>query len=389
MINLQPPPRRLRANSALTGTPCLIVRTPALSTGPQICSQRLAAVQLHTSRGFDFLCFLGARMSRTLITCATLALAASAAVPAFAQTADQYPAKPIRLVIPFPPGGGTDILSRVVANKLTEATHWTVVPENKAGAGGNIGAAEVARAKDDHTIGLMINGNMTIAKILNPAAPYDPLKDLAPLTLVGTSPLVLTAPVEQPGVPANADGKAFFAAAKLAGDKWSYGTPGIGTIGHLGTELLKARSGINPLHIPYNSYPQVATAMGGGQLQMAMLPPALAQSQAQAGKIRLIGVTSSGRSPLAPDVPSMAELGINLDLQMWNAFAAPVSMPEDIRNRLSNMLIEIARTPEVREKLFQQGWQMVGTSPQGLANRVKKDTEELSRLIKEQKISNQ
>ena len=235
----------------------------------------------------------------------------------------------------------------------------------------------------------MINGNMTIAKILNPAAPYDPLKDLAPLTLVGTSPLVLTAPVEQPGVPKNADGKAFFAAAKAGGDAWSYGTPGIGTIGHLGTELLKARSGIKPVHIPYNSYPQVATAMGGGQLQMAMLPPALAQAQAQAGKVRIIGVTSSGRSSLAPDVPSMAELGVDLDLQMWNAFAAPVGMPEAIRAKLANMLVEIAHTPEVRDKLFQQGWQLVGSSPQGLANRVKKDTEELSLLIQEQNISNQ
>ena len=328
---------------------------------------------------------LATRRSALAAGCALLA----AVMAPSALAEGKWPSKPVRIVVGFPGGSSPDLTARTFSEPLSKLLGQPVIVENKAGAGGNIGAAEVARAKDDHTIGLMINGNMTIAKILNPAAPYDPLKDLAPLTLVGTSPLVLTAPVEQPGVPANADGKAFFAAAKLAGDKWSYGTPGIGTIGHLGTELLKARSGINPLHIPYNSYPQVATAMGGGQLQMAMLPPALAQSQAQTGKIRLIGVTSSGRSPLAPNVPSMAELGINLDLQMWNAFAAPVSMPEDIRNKLSNMLIEIARTPEVREKLFQQGWQMVGTSPQGLANRVKKDTEELSRLIKEQKISNQ
>lgn len=100
--------------------------------------------------------------------------------------------------------------------------------------------------------------------------------------------------------------------------------PGVGTIGHLGTELLKARSGINPVHVPYNGYPQVATAMLGKQLQMALLPPALAQSQAQAGKLRLIGVTSGGRSPLAPDVPSLAEVGVpDFDLQIWNAFAAP------------------------------------------------------------------
>ena len=329
-----------------------------------------------------------ARRSVLAASCALLAAAFAPSVWAAASVV-KWPTKPVRIVVGFPGGSSPDLTARTFSEPLSKLLGQPVIVENKSGAGGNIGAAEVARATDDHTIGLMINGNMTIAKILNPAAPYDPLKDLAPLTLVGTSPLVLTAPVEQPGVPKNADGKAFFAAAKAAGDAWSYGTPGIGTIGHLGTELLKARSGIKPVHIPYNSYPQVATAMGGGQLQMAMLPPALAQAQAQAGKVRIIGVTSSGRSSLAPDVPSMAELGVDLDLQMWNAFAAPVGMPEAIRAKLANMLVEIAHTPEVRDKLFQQGWQMVGSSPQGLANRVKTDTEELSLLIKEQNISNQ
>lgn len=321
-------------------------------------------------------------------------LAAGTALVATASThlafAADWPSKPVRIVVGFPGGSSPDLTARTFADPLSKLLGQPVIVENKVGAGGNIGAAEVARAKDDHTIGLMINGNMTIAKILNPAAPYDPLKDLAPLSLIGVSPLVLTAPVEQPGVPRNADAKAFFAAARAAGDKWSYGTPGIGTIGHLGTELLKVRSGIAPIHIPYSGYPQVATAMLGGQLQMALLPPALALSQAQAGKLRLIGVTSSGRSALAPGVPSLAETGIkDFDLQIWNAFAAPRSMPEALRTKLAGMLVEIARTPEVREKLFQQGWQMVATSPEGLANRVQKDTQELSRLIKEQKISNQ
>ena len=326
---------------------------------------------------------------RSILAASTAFIAMSACSAAFAASpASTWPTKPVRIVVGFPGGSSPDLTARTFSEPLSKLLGQPVIVENKAGAGGNIGAAEVARAKDDHTIGLMINGNMTIAKILNPATPYDPLKDLAPLTLVGTSPLVLTAPVTQPGVAADADGKAFFAAAKAAGNTWSYGTPGVGTIGHLGTELLKARSGINPVHVPYNSYPQVATAMGGGHLQLAMLPPALAHAQAQAGKIRLIGVTSNGRSPLAPDVPSMAELGINLDLQMWNAFSAPVSMPAEIRNKLTTLLVEIARTPEVRQKLFQQGWQMVGTSAEGLSNRIKKDTEELSRLIKEQNIAN-
>lgn len=328
---------------------------------------------------------------RTMIAAGAALLAAATTTTTFADNAAaNWPTKPVRIVVGFPGGSSPDLTARTFADPLSKLLGQPVIVENKVGAGGNIGATEVARATDNHTIGLLINGNMTTAKILNPATAYDPLKDLAPLTLVGVSPLVLTAPIEQPGVAKEADAKAFFAAAKLAGHQWNYGTPGIGTIGHLGTELLKARSGINPVHVPYSSYPQVATAMLAGDLQVALLPPALAQAQAKAGKLRMIGVTSSGRSALVPGVASLAEAGIqNFDLQIWNAFAAPNALPAATRAKLAAMLVDIARTPEVREKLFQQGWQVVATSPEGLANRVKKDTEELSRLIKEQKISNQ
>lgn len=173
----------------------------------------------------------------------------------------------------FPAGSSPDLTARTFSEPLSKALGQPVIVENKVGAGGNIAADAVAKARDDHTIGLMINGNMTIAKLLNPAVPYDPLKDLAPLSLIGTSPLILTAPVSQPGVPANSSARDFFVAARNGGDKWSYGTPGVGTVGHIGTELLKSRSNINPVHVPYPGYPQVATAMLGGQLQMALLPP--------------------------------------------------------------------------------------------------------------------
>ena len=328
---------------------------------------------------------------RSVLALSTALIATAVAPSVWANSsAASWPSKPVRIVVGFPGGSSPDLTARTFSEPLSKLLGQPVIVENKVGAGGNIGATEVARANDDHTIGLMINGNMTIAKILNPATTYDPLTDLAPMTLIGVSPLVLTAPVAQAGVPKEASAAEFFAAAQKAGNVWSYGTPGIGTIGHLGTELLKSRSGIAPVHIPYSGYPQVATAMLGGQLQMALLPPALALSQAQAGKLRLIGVTSNDRSALAPGVPSLAETGVkDFDLQIWNAFAAPQSMSEDIRNKLTGMLIEIARTPEVQEKLLQQGWQAVGSTSAELAQRVKKDTTELSQLIKEQNISNQ
>ncbi len=298
-----------------------------------------------------------------------------------------WPAKPLRIIVGFPPGSSPDLTARTFSEPLAQALGQPVIVENKVGAGGNIGADAVAKAQDDHTIGLFINGNLTIAKLLNPRGPYDPARDLAPLSLIGVSPLVLAAPVNQPGVPAGADARAFLQAARQAGDRWSYGTPGVGTVGHLGTELLKARTGIAPVHIPYPGYPQVATAMLGGQLQMALLPPALAQAQERAGKLRLIGVTSAGRSALVPHVPSLSEAGVrDFQLEIWNAFAAPASMPAPVRARLSALIGETARSPEVRAKLFQQGWQAVGSSAEGLANRMRADTATMSRVIREQGI---
>ncbi|QNP47835.1 Bug family tripartite tricarboxylate transporter substrate binding protein [Diaphorobacter aerolatus] len=298
-----------------------------------------------------------------------------------------WPARPLRIVVGFPGGSSPDLTARTFAEPLSKIIGQPVIVENKVGAGGNIAADYIAKAKDDHTIGLFINGNLTIANLINKRVPYNPQKDLAPLTLVGVSPLVLTAPVHLPDAPDGQDARAFLDAARKAGDKWSYGTPGVGTVGHIGTELMKARTGIAPVHVPYPGYPQVAQAMLGGQLQMALLPPALALAQEKAGKLRLIGVTAGGRSTLTPDVPSLAEAGVpQLNLELWNAFAAPASMPANIRARLSDALIEIARSPEVRSKMFNQGWQAVGSSPEGLANRIKADTATMGKIIKDQNI---
>ncbi|WP_406624456.1 Bug family tripartite tricarboxylate transporter substrate binding protein [Acidovorax sp. SDU_ACID1] len=317
---------------------------------------------------------------RTLLT-----LAPALALPS--AFADAWPARPLRIIVGFPPGSSPDLTARTFAEPLAQALGQPVVVENKVGAGGNIAAHAVAQARDGHTVGLFINGNLTIARLLNPQLPYDPARDLAPLSLLGTSPLLLTAPVGQDGVPASGNARAFLAAARQAGDRWSYGTPGVGTVGHLGMELLKARTGIDPVHVPYPGYPQVATAMLGGQLQMALLPPALALAQERAGRLRLIGVTSAGRSTLAPGVPSLAEAGVQgVQLEMWNAFAAPAAMAAPVRARLAALIGGIARSPEVRAKLFQQGWQAVGSSTEGLANRIQADTRALGEIIRLRQI---
>jgi tripartite-type tricarboxylate transporter receptor subunit TctC len=279
------------------------------------------------------------------------------------------------------------LTARAIAEPLAKALGQPVIVENKVGAGGNIGADYVAKATDQHTIGLMINGNMTIAKLLNPKVPYDPIKDLAPISLIGTAPLVLAAPVNVGGGP-SASSSDFFVAARNAGDKWSYGTPGVGTVGHLGMELLKLKSGINPVHIPFPGYAQVFNSMLGGQIEIAMLPPALAMAQVKAGKLKAIAVTSAARSSLVPDVPSMAEIGIRgFQMEIWNGVAAPASMPKPYVAKLSTAISEIVRSPVIRQQLFVQGWQVVGSSPEGLANRIKSDTAQLGGVITMRGIS--
>ena len=280
--------------------------------------------------------YYSTRRNLLALALATVCGSAGAADKGAAPEMPSWPTKPLRIVVGFPPGSSPDLTARSFAEPLAQALDQPLIVENKVGAGGNIAADAVARARDGHTIGLFINGNLTIARLLNPRLPYDPDKDLAPLSLVGVSPLVLAAPVGLGD--ATSDARAFLQAARQAGNRWSYGTPGVGT------ELLKARTGMAPVHIPYPGYPQVATAMLGGQLQMALLPPALAQAQERAGKLRLLGVTSAGRSALVPHVPSLAEAGVrDFELEIWNAFAAPTAMPAPVRARLSSVIGEIAR----------------------------------------------
>ena len=322
------------------------------------------------------------RRRQVLATVAAGVLALSGA-GAWAQSPQGvWPSQPIRLVVGFPAGSSPDLTARTLAEPLAQALGQPVVVDNKPGAGGNIAADFVAKASDGHTFGLMINGNMTIAKLLNPATPYDPLKDLAPISLLATAPLVLAASTKQP-----VGASAVLAAARQGGDKFNYGTPGNGTVAHLGMELLKAKAGLAPVHVPYPGNPQVITALMAGDLQLALLPPGLAMPQVRAGKLQAVGVTSAGRSSLVPDVPTLADAGIQgFQLEIWNAVAGPAGTPAPVVNKLSALLAEIVRRPEVREKLFNQGWQVAGTSAEGLAKRIQRDTAEMGEVIRRNNI---
>lgn len=318
-------------------------------------------------------------MRRSLLV---LAIAAATALPlaASAQGA-AWPTKPIRLLVGFPGGSTPDIAARAIAEPLSRALGQPVVVDNRAGASGNIAADIVAKAADDHTLGLVINGNLTSSKMLYPKLPYDPAKDFTYLSLIATAPLVLVAQNSLPS------GAAFFDAARASGNKWSYGSVGVGSVGHLGTELLKSKvPGMAAVHVPYQGNPQVVTDLIGNQIQFALIPPGVALPQIRAGKLKAIGLTS-GRSPLAPDVPPLADAGVkDFALEVWTALLGPANLSKAAQARITKELAVIMKAPDVRQKLFEQGWQPVGTSPEGMQVRVKEEAAIMSRIIQAQGI---
>ncbi|RYF32792.1 MAG: tripartite tricarboxylate transporter substrate binding protein [Comamonadaceae bacterium] len=322
------------------------------------------------------------RRAFSLIT--TAALAAAACVPAQAQTQTQgaaWPTRPIRILVGFPGGSTPDMAARAIAEPLSQALGQPVIIDNKPGASGNIATDQVAKASDDHTLGVVINGNLTSAKMLYSKLPYDPAKDFSYITLIATAPLVLVA---QPSAP---DGAAFFDAAKKAGDTWNYGSVGTGSVGHLGMELLKSKMpGLNAVHVPYSGNPQVVTAMVGGQVQMALVPPGIAGPQVKGGKLKMIGLTS-GRSALMPEAPPLADAGLkDFQLEVWTALIGPASLPKAAQERLAKEMPKIMQNADVRRQLFNQGWQAVGTSSEGLKTRIKQESATMADIIAKRNI---
>ena len=294
---------------------------------------------------------------------------------AHAQTA-AWPSKPVKIIVGFPGGSTPDIAARALADALSKTWGQPVVVDNRPGASGNVAADAVAKSNDDHTLGVVINGNLTSAKQLNPKLPYDPAKDFSLISLIATAPLVLVTPADQP------QGAAFVAAARAAGDKWSYGSVGIGSVGHLGMELVKNAVG-NPgaVHVPYNGNPAVLTAMLGGQVQMALVPPGLALAQVKAGKLHAIGVAGP-KSALAPDVPPLADAGLKMvPLEVWTALVGPAALSKAAQERLARDVPAVLRDGETKTRLFTGGWDAQGSSADALAARVASEARLLGDII--------
>ena len=308
-------------------------------------------------------------------TLAGLAFCAALGAQPVAATAP-WPTKPVKILVGFPGGSTPDIAARALADTLSKTWGQPVVVDNRPGASGNVAADAVAKSNDDHTLGVVINGNLTSAKLLNPKLPYDPAKDFSLISLVATAPLVLVTPADQP------TGAAWLTAARASADKWSYGSVGIGSVGHLGMEVVKAAVGnLQAVHVPYNGNPAVVTAMLGGQIQMALVPPGIALAQVKAGKLHAIGLTGP-RSALAPDIAPLADAGLKLiPLEVWTALVGPASMSKAALDRLARDVPAAVREADTRQRLFTGGWEAVGSSADGLAMRVKDETRILGDII--------
>jgi tripartite-type tricarboxylate transporter receptor subunit TctC len=287
-----------------------------------------------------------------------------------------WPQKTVRIMVGFPGGSTPDMAARVLAEGLAQMWGQAVVVEAKTGAAGNLAADAVAKAKDDHTLGVLINGNLTSAKALYPQLPFDPQRDLWPVSLLATSPMAL---VSTPDIP---NGKLWVQALRESGSRYSYGSVGMGSLGHLGFEIIQNAIGdTGAVHVPYASNPAIINAMLGGMIQWAIMPPALAEPHVRNRTLHILGLTGP-RSPMAPHIPSVQEAGVRIDpIEAWVALVTPSSQSRVARDRLVSDVPALLSKPDVAQHLNRLGWQVVGSNSAALSQRVQQETRLFEHII--------
>ena len=299
-------------------------------------------------------------MRTVLVLCAWLAASCAWAQP--------YPSKPIKLVVPFPPGGSTDIFARPIAQKLSEALKRQVIVENRGGAGGTIGADAVAKSPPDgYTLLMGHIGTLAVAPSLYPKLPYDPRKDFAPVGMVASVANVL---VVNPSVPAKSV-QQLIALARRDPDKLTYSSGGNGSAAHIAVELFKLRTGTRIVHVPYKGTAPAVTDLIGGQVAMTMtgVPPVL--EFIRNGRVRALGVSSLRRIDALPDVPTIAEAGVaDFEATQWYGIVAPAGTPAPIVARLNAELRVILESAEMRERLAALGALADPSTPEQFAERI-------------------
>ena len=316
-------------------------------------------------------------MQRRSFLQTTLGAVGALATPAFAQS---WPSRPIKLVVPFPPGSSPDIIARLIGEPLGQALGQAVVVDNRPGAGGNVGTAAVAKAAPDgYTFLFTIQGPLVTAPLLSKTLNYDPAKDLTPVTLVATSPNVL---VVDPKLGANSLAD-FVRIGKEKKGQLNYGSVGNGSASHLAMELFKTRAGLDLVHVPYQGFPQVVNAMLAGQVQAGFMVPGIAIGQIRAGRLKALGVTTLGRSASLPEMPSLVEQGYpGFEAISWQAVLAPAGTPRPVVDRVASELIRIIKSDDVRGRILGQYFSAAGTAPEALAGLMKTERERWAKVIK-------
>ncbi len=311
-------------------------------------------------------------------------LAVLLACAPLAHGADAYPTKPVRLIVPFAPGGGTDVVGRVLGQKLSVVLGQTFVVENKAGAGGYIGSDQVAKAAPDGYTLLLVPTSHVINPSIFRKLPFDTERDFAPISMVATTPILVAV---NPGVPAHSLKELVALAHDDPKAVANYGSAGNGTVFHLATELFKRKYGINPTHIPYKGGGPVVMALVGGEIQMAFETMLSLAPFARSGRVRALAVASRTRSKLMPDLPTALEQGFP-ELVATNDYMlfAPAGTPRAVLDTIQAALSRVLADPDTAVKLQQQGADIVGSTPEQLATYVHTELARWADVVKQADI---
>jgi tripartite-type tricarboxylate transporter receptor subunit TctC len=311
----------------------------------------------------------------------TLKLSLSILVLIFAATANAqpFPSKPIKIIVPFPAGGTVDFFARVISTKLSEALGQSVLVENRAGAGGNIAAEAVTKAAPDGYTLLMGSEIIAINTSLYSKIGYDPVKDLAPITLVGTVPNIL---IVHPSLPVNSVSD-LIALAKKSPGKISFASTGQGTSTHLSSELFKLMAQVDMLHVPYKGGPPAIADLISGQVNMMFINMPTGITHVRSGKAKIIAVSSIKRVPQLPDVPTVDQAGVKgFETSAWSGLYAPAGTPVDIINRLNAEVVKILKQPSVKDQLMAQGAEPVGDTPEEFSRFTLAEISKWAKIIK-------
>lgn len=315
--------------------------------------------------------------SRSMPTLVLVLICASVSMPSIAQT---YPVRPIRVIVPFAPGGASDLLPRMLGQKLSEAWGQQVIVDNRPGAAGNIGMELGAKAQPDgYTLLSAPNGNLVVNPHMYARLSYDVFRDFAPITLIAAVQNVF---VVHPSIPVK-NVRELVALAKAQPGTLTYGSPGNGSQGHVGVELLKMMAGIDMTHVPYNGVGPVMRELMGGQISLALAQTQAAIPHIQSGKLRVIAAASAKRLTIFPELPTVAESGnAGFEAVSWYALMAPAGTPKDIISRLSAECSRAVQLSDIRERLGAIGAEAVGSSPEQLTATMRTESARWAKVIK-------